>query len=258
MAIDLAILKQFGLRRNDRKVYEALVGLGKAKSGPLMTKAGVGSSSLYAALETLIARGLISYEVRNNIRFYKPEKVDTLISQSRETTRTLLALEEQLRALTPTVAERNETNVFEGHHGFERAFYEHVARMKTGEELRIIGFGASTPERHTLARFLAEINQIAARKKCRIRILLDETFRNSIPIAPIASKQSVHYLHSTYFGPTAYNISKTEVLLSAWGEEALVVRIRNPILVASFAAHFDSLIEVSAGAVTRYSGRSRQ
>ncbi len=245
MQMDLTVLKQFGLRRNDRKVYGALVALGISKSGTLMTKAGVGSSSLYASLDALVAKGLVSYEVRNNIRYYKPEEVDALVEESRASTRTLISLAEQIRTVIPTRPERNEINVFEGYHGFRRAFVEHVDRMHKREELRIIGFGSSAPERNALNNFLKEINSIAAAKDCRMHILLDETLHGKTGVVGIGKKATTHFLPSSYFGPTAYNISANEVLLSVWGKDPVAIRIRNPIIVASFIAHFDFLLRTS-------------
>lgn len=243
--MDLNLLEQFGLHKNDVRVYEALISLGRAKSGPIMERAKVGSSRLYASLDALIAKGLVSYEVRNNVRYYKPEKIDSLIEQSRESTKALVSLAEKIRSITPVVTGRNETNVFEGYHGFRRAFLEHVERVRNKEELRIIGFGSRTPERHALSRFLDEINSIAANKKCKMHILFDTEFRKKPRIADMGGNTDVHFLPSSYFGPTAYNISKSEVLLSVWGKDPLVIRIRNPILVSSFIAHFDFLISVS-------------
>jgi len=243
--MNLSLLLQFGLHKNDIKVYEALVSIGRTKSGALMEKAGVGSSRLYASLEILITKGLVSYEVRNNVRYYKPEKIDALIEQSKESTRALTALAETIRSVTPTTTERNETNVFEGYHGFRRAFFEHVERMSKGEELRIIGFGIRAPERRALSKFLDEINVLALAKKSKMHALFDEEFRKKPGIPNVGKGADIHFLPSSYFGPTAYNISKSEVLLSVWGKNPLVIRIRNPILVASFAAHFDFLLGIS-------------
>lgn len=243
--MDLNLLLQFGLNKNDIKVYEALVSLGQTKSGALMVQAKVGSSRLYASLDVLIAKGLVSYEVRNNVRYYKPEKIDSLIEQSKESTRALETLAEKIKSITPAVIERNETNVFEGYHGFRRAFFEHVERMDKKEELRIIGFGSNAPEKRALSKFFDEINIIAIEKKCKMHILFDETFRKKAGIADVGNRADIRFLPSSYFGPTAYNISKTEVLLSVWGKDPLVIRIRNPILVESFARHFDYLASLA-------------
>lgn len=243
--MDFNLLLQFGLHKNDIKVYETLISLGRAKSGAIMEKSKVGSSRLYSSLDVLVGKGLVSYEVRNNIRYYKPEKIDSLIEQSKDSTKALLSLAEKINEISPVVVERNETNVFEGYHGFRRAFFEHLDRMDKKEELRIIGFGSRAPERKTLSNFLNEINIISKSKKCKTHILLDENFQGKSGVIGIDKNEDVHFLPSSYFGPTAYNISKTEVLISVWGKEPLVIRIRNPILVASFTTHFDFLMSLS-------------
>lgn len=243
--MDLDLLLQFGLHKNDIKVYEALVSLGQTKSGALMTHAKVGSSRLYSSLEVLIAKGLVSYEVRNNVRYYKPEKIDAIIEQSKESTRALEVLAEKIKSISPATTERNETNVFEGYHGFRRAFLEHVERMDKNEELRIVGFGSRVPEKRALSKFLEEINEMSSQKKCKVNILFDEEFRKKSGVVNMSKDTNVRFLPSSYFGPTAYNISKTEVLLSVWGKDPLVIRLRNPILLASFTAHFDFLMSMA-------------
>ena len=212
--MEFDLLLQFGLHRNDVKVYEALISLGQTKSGELLTHAKVGSSQLYASLDALITKGLISYEVRNNVRYYKPEKIDGMIEQSRESTKALEALAEKIRLITPATIERNETNIFEGYHGFRRAFFEHIERMSKREELRIIGFGSKVPESRFLSKFLDEINIMAIDKKCKMHILFDNEFRKKTGIVNVGKDADIHFLPSSYFGPTAYNISKTAVPLS--------------------------------------------
>ena len=198
--MDLELLLKFGLHKNDLKVYEALVCLGRTKSGPLMAQASIGSSRLYASLNALIQKGLVSYSVRNNIRYYKPEEVSALIAESKKSTQALEKLAEKISSLKQVVPERNETNVFEGYHGFRRAFLEHVERMSRGEELRIIGFGSNAPRRKALSEFINEINVLAMKKKCRVHILFDKEIqaKGSFP-----KEADVHFLPSSYFGPTA-------------------------------------------------------
>jgi predicted DNA-binding ribbon-helix-helix protein len=168
-----------------------------------------------------------------------------MVERSKESTRLLTDLAEKIRLVTPTVDERNEINVFEGYHGLRRAFYEHLERVSKKETLRIIGFGSRMPERRALSKFLDDINAIAHKKKCVVTILLDESYLKKTEIVKMQSYTNIHFLPASYFGPTAYNISKTEVLLTVWGKDPLVIRIRNPIIVASFTAHFDFLTSIS-------------
>lgn len=242
--MNTSILVQFGLSINDITVYEALFTLGKAKTGSIIKQSGITSSSCYNSLSILINKGLVSYEVRNNIRYYSPEPLDTIIFKSRETTQSLEQLSKDLLSLSPKPTDRNEINVFEGYHGTRRAFLEHLERISKKETLKIIGFGARTLSQKTLATFLQEINSLAATRSVKkMIILLDETVKNRPNILKMHQDKTIHFLPTAYFGPTAYNISETEVLISAWGKNPLVIRIRNPILVESFSANFDFLIQ---------------
>lgn len=79
--MDLSILEQFGLRRNDIKVYNSLLKLGKSKTGLIAKQSRVVSSRVYESLNNLIDNGLVSYEVRNNIRYYQAELPDQFIEE---------------------------------------------------------------------------------------------------------------------------------------------------------------------------------
>lgn len=236
-------LEQFGLNKNDISVYQALFILGKSKTGTIIKESGVTSSSCYNSLSILIKKGLVSYEVRNNIRYYQPEPLETIITKSRETTHSLEQLSKELQALKPKSTNRNEITIFEGYHGVRRAFLEHLEQISGKDTLKIIGFGARIPSKKALSKFLQEINSFASKKHPRMIILLDENLRGKSQTIKMHRDKIIHYLPTTYFGPTAYNISKNEVLISTWGKELLVVRIRNPILVESFTANFDFLLK---------------
>ena len=257
--MDVSVLAQLGLNENDIETYKALFALGKAKSGAIMKQSGIVSSSCYSSLSVLVEKGLVSYEVRNNIRYYQPEPLDAVIEKSREATRSLEELSRELRALRPKVVERNEVNVFEGYHGTRRAFFEHLEHISQDDTLKIIGFSARTLSQKALAGFLQEVNSLAAAKHPkRMVILLDETVEDRAEIMGMHQDKSVHYLPAAYFGPTAYNISETEVLISTWGKKPFVIRIRNAILVQSFSANFDFLVEQTNHAVPAVGARTRQ
>ncbi|MDO8492309.1 MAG: helix-turn-helix domain-containing protein [bacterium] len=241
--INLKSLKQFGLHYKDIKVYQAVLILGRAKSGALIKKSGLGSSSFYTSISLLIEKGLVSFEVKNNVRYYKPEPMESLIEQSRETTRNLQTISMALAKLKPpTGISRTDVDVLEGYHGLERAFLDHVEHFRKGAVIRIIGFGSQAPQRKSLDNFLNKINYIANKKQCKMIILLDKNLKNHRSPTQILKNKRIHYLPTPYFGPMAYNITETEVMLSLWGKKPTVVRLRNPIMVRGFISNFDFLV----------------
>ncbi len=243
--IDLKPLRQFGLHYKDIRVYKAVLTLGKAKSGAIMKESGSGSSSFYSSIELLIEKGLVSYEVKNNVRYYKPEPLESLIERSRETTASLQTLNIELSKLKPVNVVNGDVDVLEGYHGLERAFMEHVETFSEKTTLRIIGFGSEIPQRKALHNFLEKINSVATKKKCKIIILLDGNLKKEINPTQSLKNKKIYYLPSSNFGPIAYNITNTEVLLSIWGKTPTVVRLRNPIMVESFIKNFDFMVKNS-------------
>lgn len=243
--LDLKPLRQFGLHHKDIKVYQAVLALGRAKSGALIRESGTGSSSFYASIALLIEKGLVSFEVKNNVRYYKPESLESLIESSRETTKSLQIIRTELDKTRPANLARGDVDILEGYHGLERAFLDHVSDFNKNSNIRIIGFGAQAPQRKSLNNFLSKINSIATQKKCKMIILLDENLRNQdSPTELLKNKQSF-YLPASYFGPIAYNITDREVMLTIWGKKPTVVRFRNPIMIKSFISNFDFILKHS-------------
>lgn len=241
--INLEPLRQFGLHKKDIAVYSSLLKLGRVKSGAIMKSAGIGSSSFYSSIDILIKKGLVSFDVKNNVRWYKPQPLNEFIEKSRDTTIVLEKLAKEITSLRPTAQERNEIDIFVGYHGLQRAFMEHIETLKRGHTVRIIGFGSKSPQRKSLDEFLNKINAAAAKKKSSMIILLDEAMRGTGSAKEFGKDKKVYYLPASYFGPMAYNISEKEVILSIWGEVPTVLRLRNKIMVQSFISNFDFLVK---------------
>jgi sugar-specific transcriptional regulator TrmB len=240
--LDLIPLKQFGLHNTDIKLYKAVLSLGRAKSGALIQESNLVSSSFYTSIAVLIEKGLVSYDVKNNVRWYKAQPPHAFIEKSKETTLTLQELAKEIAKIEPKNKQRNEIDVFVGHHGLQRAFLEHVENFKKGEKIRIIGFGSKAPQRKSLNNFLAEINAVASKKRSSMTILLDEAMRATKSSREFSKDKKTFFLPSSYFGPIAYNISQTEVLMSIWGSTPTVLRLRNKIMLQSLTTNFDFLV----------------
>lgn len=243
--LDLKPLRQFGLHYKDIQVYKALLTLGKAKSGPLIRESGLVSSSFYGSINTLVEKGLASFEVKNNVRYYKPEPLESLIEKSKQTTASLEIINSELAKLKPAAVPKGDVDVLEGYHGMERAFTEHVEGFSKDMTIRVIGFGSQAPKRKSLDSFLEKVNQASLQKKCRVILLLDQVYLNEKNPAKILKNKIIRYLPSLYFGPIAYNITEKEVMLTLWGNRPTIIRLKNPVVIKSFITNFDFMIKHS-------------
>jgi sugar-specific transcriptional regulator TrmB len=244
--MNTSILKNYGLNRNDIAVYDALLRLGRSKTGPIIHGTDIVSSRVYESLRILVSRGLVSYQVKNNIKYYQAESPDQLIDEAGKNIGELKTLAKDIDSFSIPLPSRNDANIFEGRHGFKMAFTQHIEHIKRGEKVSIIGFshraylkGAGSRE---LRSFFTNSDTLMMPKKAHARLLTERE------LMPILTKEridssiyNIKYLPSGYFGPCAVNISETEVLLSVWGESPIVFSIKNPTVVKTFQKNFDFL-----------------
>lgn len=237
--MDTTALARLGLHPNDLKVFTTIATLGKTKTGAIMQHSGVGSSQTYLSLGRLIKRGLVSYQVRNNVRYYQAELPDALLEEARKNVSALESLSDEL-VHTPFAAERNVVNTFETKAGLKKALLRHVDQLEKKEEISILGYSSRVPNLRELRLFLRRCNELAEAKKCSMRMILDSKFRNSLGerIGPL---YKIRFLPSQYFTPAAQNICKREILLSVWGEHPLAISITEPSTVESFRKSFELL-----------------
>lgn len=236
-------LTRLGLHPNDQRVFAAIATLGKTKTGAIMQSSGVGSSQTYLSLGRLIKRGLVSYQVRNNVRYYQAELPDSLLEEARKNVSELEHLSEEL-VRTPFVAERNVVNTFETKAGLKKALLRHVDQLERKETISIVGYSSRVPDRRELRLFLRRCNELAEAKKCSMRMILDSKFRGSLGerVGPL---YKIRFLPTQYFTPAAQNICKREVLLSVWGAHPLAISISEPAAIASFQKNFDFLWDIA-------------
>jgi len=248
--MDTSILKNFGLNKNDIYVYETLLKIGRSKTGPIIRNSLLVSSRVYESLRFLVSKGLVSYLVRNNIKYYQAESPDILIDETNRNIDVLKTLSKEISNSPITLPSRNDVNIYEGKHGFKMAFNQHVEKMKESDTICIIGFSTRAytkgAESKELRSFFVGIDKLIIPKKIKSRVLLDKNLINTLkneredPSIYIA-----RYLPSGYFGPCAINISEKEVLLSIWGESPVVFSVKNPVMVKTFQTNFEFLWSIS-------------
>lgn len=239
--MNLQILENYGLNRNDITIYEALLSLGSSKTGPIIKQTNISSSRVYESLRNLINRSLVSYQVKNNIKYYSAEPLDQLIASAKDNTLKLEELTEEIGHFPISNLSRNEVNVYEGKHGFRMAFTQHTEALEPNEVVAIIAFSSRSGQHQELRSFLSSMERIMNTKKCRSQTLRDAKSKDVLGKIQMTKIHETRFLPSGYFSPTAVNISKREVLLSVWGEKPIVFSMRNPTIVESFRHNFEFL-----------------
>lgn len=241
--MDLAILRSLGLNQNDVKVYASLLQNGRSKTGAIIKDARVSSSSAYASLSALIGKGLVSFQVKNNIKYYQAESPAVLIDEAKARTRALEGLSREISILPIVKNERNEINVFEGEQGFKRAHELMVEEAAKGSEIRAITYSKHYGKSKQVRRFFASMDHRLFAKRCRIRLIVDEPLKDIIvrDRHGFAKKYEFRCLPSEYFSPSGINLSDSMLVIGVWDKKPIAFTIRNKAIIESFRTNFDFL-----------------
>ncbi|MBW3012929.1 helix-turn-helix domain-containing protein, partial [Candidatus Woesearchaeota archaeon] len=70
MAVE-TLLEGLGLTKSEISVYLALLELGSSTTGKIVDKSGASSSKIYEILDKLIQKGLVSYVLKANIKYFE-------------------------------------------------------------------------------------------------------------------------------------------------------------------------------------------
>jgi len=100
-----------GLTNWEAQVYEALLQIGETTTGPLVNKAKVPQSKIYAILEMLSQKGLVTHIQKNGVKHFNPapsSRLLTLYKQKEE------ELNLALKSISQKISEPLSVEVFEG------------------------------------------------------------------------------------------------------------------------------------------------
>ena len=242
--MDISILEEQGLTKNEAIIYLTLIKMKETTTGPLIKETNLASSRVYASLERLIKRGLVTFYRKNNIKYFKAENLNNLLKLLEEKRRKVQTLILQAKQLKFQDREEYST-IYEGYNGFKNAFEKMIDLCNSKDEILTFGF-SNHHNINSLRLFLKQVDKKRINKKVHMRIIFDLGMKKII--GKDREKEiytKVKYMYSNYFSPAAMNIFKDYVMIETWGEKPVVLFIKNKEIAESFRQYFNSLWKVA-------------
>jgi len=91
-------LSKLGLENQEIKTYLALLDLGESTATKLSERTGLGRVHMYQITNKLIEKGLASYVIRNNVRYFSAADPETLLKDLEEKEQNLKEILPELKA----------------------------------------------------------------------------------------------------------------------------------------------------------------
>lgn len=239
-------LEELGLTKNEAIVYLFLLKKGETTTGSIIKETQIVNSQVYETLNSLIARGLVSYNVQKNGKHFSacdPKKFIELEEVRKKKVQELIP---GLLDLKNSEQKDTITAVYEGYEGFKTAFKKIIDDCPPRREIFILGFSEQQNKTETLRLFLSNINLKSIQKKHKLKIILDGSVKETLgKDREKENNTEVRYMPKGYISPAAIDIFEDYVYMFLWEEKPFVFMIKNKVIADSFKVYFNFLWKVA-------------
>lgn len=236
------VLENVGLSGNEARVYVALLELGSALAGAITRKSGVNRTNVYDALERLIEKGLASYVIQANRKYFEvgsPDKILKFLEQrefelasKKALVQSALSEFEERRLLNK---EPQEATIYKGKKGLI-SIAENI--LETKREMLV--FGAEGKFVELFTHYAEQWHMRRGKLKIPLKIIYHEKVR-AIKLKanfPVAEMRFHSYLYET---PATTWIYGDKVAIIVWSDQPLATLIRSKEVAGSYRQFFQVL-----------------
>jgi sugar-specific transcriptional regulator TrmB len=240
------ILESLGLTKNESKIYIYLLKKGKSTTGPIIKNTGITNSRVYESTNTLVKKGLITYTVQKQGKYFEAAEPQKFLDLEEER-------KEKIESILPTMIKLKNTGestttsaVYEGFEGFKTSFKKIIDDCPVNGTIYIIGFSEQQYALKSLRTFITNMNLKSQQKKHKLKLVLDEKVRNTFGKDREKEKNTeVRYMPKEFVSPAAIDITDEYVYIFLWEEKPFVFMIKNIRIVESFKQYFNMLWSMS-------------
>ncbi|MBS3116021.1 hypothetical protein J4421_00325 [Candidatus Woesearchaeota archaeon] len=240
--MDTAIFQEIGLTKNETKVYLTLLELGSTSAGPLIKNVGMHRAAVYNLLDLLISKGLVSYVMQANRKYFQAQDPECLVEYIEMKRRELETKENELKRLLPElqkkrklITEEQEGTIYKGKKGL-KSILEDILKTKSP----FLVFGATGQFKELFGAYFIHFHNRRAKANISLKIIYNEHLRVQQREREL-SKAEIHYLPKEYITPSTTYIWSNSVAVIQWSSEPMAFVIKSKSIADSYKSFFNVL-----------------
>ena len=248
--MDTVVLERLGLSKAEIKVYLALIEIGVSTTGPLCKRSGIPSSNMYSILDNLAFRGLVSYSITSNKKYFKAEDPNRLKELLLEQKNKLLDTESKLSIFIPELAKKyikkekeQELFVYEGIKGIKTALEFALKVLNKGSIFHVVDASKISNER--LMGYFNDFHKRRVKKGIKYEVIYGV---ESLKYAKERKKYlltEVKILPKEIRIPSVFWIFNGYVVISVFSDEPFALMIKSNKIYESFMSYFRVMSKIS-------------
>ncbi|MDD5132962.1 MAG: helix-turn-helix domain-containing protein [Candidatus Nanoarchaeia archaeon] len=249
--MDIKTLEGIGLTKTEIKIYLALLKLGQTTTTNIVRNSGIHASKVYEFLDKLIQKGLVSYVIKSNKKYFSAsdpeylkeflrEKREKLIEQGKEVDKII----PELKSIQKSKKNFIKSEIYEGLRGIKSIYERMLLALKKGETQYIIGAPRIANEQ--IEGFLLDWHKRRIKKGIRCKYIYDSNvkdyggIRNKMPLT------EVRYLPKNIISPMWIEIFKDFIVIGHIKEyNAILFLIQDKEIAEGYRDYFNLIWETS-------------
>jgi HTH-type transcriptional regulator, sugar sensing transcriptional regulator len=218
-----------GLNDSEAKVYLVLLKTGSSKAGNISKEASINRTSTYDILKKLMEKGLVSYVIKANHKWFSPANPSRIIELLNEKKQEANDILPYLKAVYKKPKNKQNVTLYQGYKGIKSVF-EDIIRTK--ENNRVMDSEGQFTEKmpYYSPHFVKALNDNNIKVKHLVR-----KGRNIKP----SKNTSVKYIDKDTTSEAVINIYGDKVAIIVWSDLPEAVVIKNKSVSDSFKYYFD-------------------
>lgn len=206
--MDTATLENLGLTHNEALTYTALMEIGETTTGAIVKKTGLHRVLIYDALESLIKKGLASYVIKENIKYFQaadPQRLLDFVQEKEEQAKSIIP---ELALLQKVAGKKQTVSIYEGIKGLKSAMNNMLNELTSKDYHYVFASGNMAA---AMGPYYELFQSIKRKKKINTKVIYDVSFRSKQEII-IKTYGEKRFYPLTAF-PTDTWIYKNKVLI---------------------------------------------
>lgn len=243
----IEVLQKVGLKGTEAKAYLTLLEIGKSLAGAVADRAKLHRRNTYDALEQLLQKGLVSYVISNNKKYWTaihPDRIQSLIKENENLAASILP---ELTSKFSSTKLKQTVEVLEGLGGM-KTFYNDTKKEK--KEIIILFSTGNAFRRLTI--FMRSYYKQINKSKIRVKVLLNPGIDKSL--YKYYKYCEVRVLPKHFSTPTQLFIYGNKSAIAFWSENPICILITSEEITSGFRKYFDFFWKIGKNVKVKYEG----
>ena len=208
-----SVLEELGLEKREAKIYLALLKLTSTTASKVAEDVGIDRTTTYDILSRLIEKGIVSYVIKNNVKYFKSSSPEQLLLDLKEKEKRLQEIMPKLLALEKEEKEQTSVELFKGKEGMIT-----VLKMILRDKQNYWLVGGAQEICHFVPIFMKQFLRKCHSSKIKGKLICEEGFGNN--------PEDIVGKHETYRIISKKLVSST---IKVWGNKTAFFVFSEPM-----------------------------